>query len=305
MSLLNSVKPQNENLFSLVGVGLRYPHYQEALKGTSVIDFVEVHAENFIAQGGLLLTLLHEINETYSVSLHSTSMGLGSATGVDSAYLEKLNKLVKKINPLLISDHASFAWSAINGASIHAGDLLPVEFSSKGLDVMSENIDRVQQYLGRRILVENLSSYLNFGQSTMSETEFLSKLVHRTECGLLVDLNNILVNLHNEGEQQVQIAAKQWLNEVPVNAVGELHLAGFTQMGSNELIVDDHSRPVSEDCWDLYAYAIHRFGAVTTLIEWDNDLPDWGTLLDQACKARQVIKMITKANERKVLIHEW
>lgn len=305
MSLLNSVKPQNEDRFSLVGVGLRHPHYHEALKGTSIIDFVEVHAENFIAEGGVLKTLLQDINEMYSVSLHSTSMGLGSATGVNQSYLTKLNDLVRKINPLLVSDHACFAWGEVNGVSVHAGDLLPVEFSHQSLDVLAENVDRVQQSLGRQILVENLSAYLQIGKNTLTETEFLDRLIQRTQCGLLVDLNNILVNLHNESELNAMDIAEKWLSEIPVNAVAEIHLAGYSEAGSNDLIIDDHSRPVSEECWELYAHAIERFGPVTTLIEWDNDLPDWQTLLDEALRARKIIQNVTKRSFSEALSYAW
>lgn len=305
MSLLNSVKPQNEDRFSLVGVGLRHPHYQEALKGTSIIDFVEVHAENFITEGGALKTLLNEINEMYSVSLHSTSMGLGSVMGVNSDYLDKLNALVRSINPLLVSDHACFSWGEIDGSTVHAGDLLPLEFSRVNLDVLAQNVDRVQQRLGRQILVENLSSYIQLGKHSLNETEFLAELVRRTQCGLLVDLNNILVNLHNEAEKNTLAKAKVWLSEIPEHAVGEIHLAGYSPASEDELIIDDHSKPVSDECWSLYAYAIERFGPVTTLIEWDNELPDWHTLLSEACRARKVITQVCKSEQSEVLAYAW
>lgn len=294
MSLLKPVSTQNERLNGLVGVGLRHPHYREALKGTSAIDFIEVHAENFFAAGGLSKALLKRLSEIYDISLHSTSMGLGSACGIDANYLDKLTGLVTDINPLLVSDHASFAWSRMAGDPVHAGDLLPIEFTQQSLDVLVANVDMVQQKLGRRILVENLSSYIQHALSDMPETEFLSRLVERAECGLIVDLNNLLVNANNFGDGDALARSQAWLNEIPVAAVGEFHLAGYSQVGPGELIIDDHSQAVSDDCWELYRFAIDRFGPVISLIEWDNDLPDWQTLLHQADIARSIVLEATQ-----------
>jgi uncharacterized protein (UPF0276 family) len=147
--------------------------------------------------------------------------------------------------------------------------------------------------LGRKILVENLSSYVEFRFSNMSETEFLTELVNRTGCGLLVDLNNLIVNAHNFSDESSLQTASQWLQQLPTGAVGEIHLAGYTPVAENELIIDDHSQPVSDECWSLYRTALKQFGAVTTLIEWDNNLPSWPVLLDQATKARSIMSEIT------------
>lgn len=290
----------NEREMPLIGVGLRHPHYQEALQGASSIDFVEIHAENYFAEGGIVPELLNDIAAIYPVSLHSTSMGLGSAEGINQAYLERLHGLINRINPILISDHACFTWSRISGHSVHAGDLLPIEFTEQSLDLMSQNIDRVQQKLGRQVLVENLSAYLEFKFSQMSETEFLSGLVERTGCGLLVDLNNLLVNAHNFSDENALNVAQKWLFDIPEQAVGEIHLAGYTAAKTGELIIDDHSQPVSEECWRLYETALYRFGAVTTLIEWDNELPSWQTLLQQAEKARLVMSQAGLGQRRAV-----
>ncbi len=288
MSFLKPASTRDEQGDVWIGVGLRYPHYREALEGTSAIDFVELHAENFFASGGLTRSLLQEVSKVYEISLHSTSLGLGSALGINGVYLEKLKALVSEVEPVLVSDHASFAWSTYAGKPVHAGDLLPLEFTEQSLEVMAANVDRVQQRLGRRLLVENLSAYIDLGQPQMSETEFLSRLVDRSQCGLLIDLNNILVNTHNFGNADSLSLAKKWLREVPVTAVGELHLAGYTKVPPGELIIDDHSRAVSEECWELYRFAMGHFGPVTSLIEWDNELPDWQVLLDQAEKARTI-----------------
>lgn len=289
MSRLTTISPDHASKTGPVGVGLRHPHIHDALNETSHVDFVEVHAENFFAKGGLAVDLLHEVAKKYPISLHSTSMGLGSAIGVNHEYLNKLQKLVDQINPIQISDHACFTWSHWNQHSVHAGDLLPLEFSEQSLAVMVNNTHQVQQTLGRRILVENLSSYVGFSHSGMTETEFLSSLTEQTHCGLLVDLNNILVNLRNSGSEAPLQDAERWLDAIPAHAVKEIHLAGYTPPRGNRLIIDDHSQPVSEECWSLYQYALNRFGPVSVLIEWDNNLPPWKTLLEQANRARKFI----------------
>jgi len=273
----------------MVGVGLRHQHYREALLGTSAVDFVEVHAENFFADGGMARQLISDVAELYPISLHSTSMGLGSAAGVNHSYLQRLERLVQELKPILVSDHACFTWAEVGGRSAHAGDLLPIEFTQQSLKVMQENVDRVQQLLGRQILVENLSAYIEFEHSQMQETEFLTELVHNTGCGLLVDLNNLLVNGHNFGDGDALHRAKQWLSEIPAVAVGEIHLAGYQPVADGELIIDDHSRPVSDECWQLFRFAVAQFGAVTTLIEWDNELPTWRTLIGQAEQAKAIM----------------
>ncbi|WP_286240855.1 DUF692 domain-containing protein [Neptuniibacter halophilus] len=284
-----------------VGVGLRHPHYREALLGASSIDFVEIHAENFFAEGGVIQEILTDMTNIYPVSLHSTSMGLGSAMGINQGYLKKLQRLAERIRPLHISDHACFTWGTLGDKPVHAGDLLPLEFTRQSLTVMSDNIDRVQQLLGRRILIENLSAYVEFKHSTLSETGFLTELVERTGCGLLVDLNNLLVNAHNFSDEPAAEAAKHWLQQIPADAVGEIHLAGYTPAERGALIVDDHSQPVSDECWALYRYALQQVGPVSTLIEWDNQLPDWETLLAQAVQARTIIH--SELNQRGGMAH--
>lgn len=276
-----------------VGVGLRHQHYRDALCETSAVDFVELHSENFFAQGGITRSMLEAIAELYPISLHGTAMGLGSAIGIDQGYLEKLKHLVHDVKPFLISDHASFAWSRLNNRMIHAGDLLPLPFTDDALKYLINNVKHVQDEIGQRILVENLASYVQFDQNSMTETEFLSELVSQTDCGLLLDLNNLLVNAHNfpsqDGDVTPLAAAQQWLQEIPETSVGEIHLAGYRLPANGNVIVDDHSQPINEECWSLYRYALQRFGPQTTLIEWDNNLPDWQVLTAEAQKARQLI----------------
>lgn len=271
-----------------VGVGLRHQHIDEALNTPAAIDFVEVHSENFFSQGGALHHLIQDISQTYPVSLHSTAIGLGSVYGIPSSYLNQLKKLVDIADPILISDHAAFAWGELSGVTVHGGDLLPLVYNKENLSIMCQNIDKVQQILGRQILVENLSAYLRLPSSTMLEQEFLVELHNKTGCGLLIDINNILVNAYNEGLIDHLSTGRKWLDNIPKNSVGEIHLAGFTIPKNTALAIDDHSKPVSTVGWELYAYAIKCFGATPTLIEWDNQLPDWSVLLEQAFMARRI-----------------
>ena len=271
---------------SPVGVGLRHEHYNFALEQSSPsIDFVELHAENFFARGGPTSYLLDQIAERYPISIHGTSMGLGSVIGISDEYLNNFTKLVNRINPFLISDHACFTWGALNSKPVHAGDLLPLQFDKATLKVLSENVDRVQQLLGRQILVENIVNYNAFPRYEFSETEFLSRLVENTQCGLLVDLNNLLVNFKNFPEGEPLEVARRWIKEVPLHAVKELHLAGSSEPTKGALIVDDHSHPVSDECWLLFYDAIKRFPKSATLLEWDNNLPTWNELIGEARQA--------------------
>jgi len=285
-----SHKPKQSEM--LIGVGLRHQHFSDALTTPSTIDFVEIHSENFFAQGGAIQSVLTQASEKYAISLHSTAMGLGSALGVPNHYLEKLKKLASHCNPILMSDHACFSWSQLQGQQVHAGDLLPLAYSEQTLRVLAHNIDRVQQFLGRSLLVENLSAYIQYSHACMPETEFLVRLGELTGCKLLVDLNNIIVTANNTGAEQPLIYAQQWLSEIPTTMVGEIHLAGFTPVNKGELVIDDHSQAVSETGWQLYRNALERFGKVPTLVEWDNNLPSWQTLIAEADKARSIAEQV-------------
>ena len=271
---------------SPVGVGLRHEHYNVALDPASPsIDFVEVHAENFFAKGGVTSHLLDKIVDMYPVSIHGTSMGLGSGISISDEYLKNFARLVNLIDPILISDHACFTWGRLSNKPVHAGDLLPLQFDRATLKVLSNNVDRVQQLLGRQILIENIVTYKHFAHNDFSETEFLSRLVENTQCGLLVDLNNLLVNFNNFPVGEPIESARQWLREVPSHAVKELHLAGSSEPTPGAMIVDDHAQPVSDQCWLLFSQAIKRFPKAAVLLEWDNNLPNWEELVNEARKA--------------------
>lgn len=297
MSLINNVDSINtandsNNELPLIGVGLRHVHYSDALSSPADIDFIELHAENFFANGGITQSLLSDLNRKYAISLHATSLGLGSSTPIPEQHIHRLTELVTDINPILVSDHACFSWGQLNDITIHAGDLLPIPFNQESLDLITANINLVQKKLGRQLLVENLSAYLTPPNSTMSEVDFLVNMCQQTQCKLLLDLNNLMVNNMNHQRVSPLEDALAWIEQLPVNVVGEIHLAGCTPATNNNLVIDDHSQPVSDEVWALYEAALLRFGAVPTLIEWDLDLPPWTVLIGEATKARSIAQKV-------------
>lgn len=271
-----------------IGVGLRHAHYSEALTQPKPIDFIEVHAENFFADGGAACAVLNEVKELYSVSLHATTLGLGSGRKIPEQPLEKLQRLIERVNPVLVSDHACFTWSSLHDSPVHAGDLLPVAFNDTNLDIMVENVVQVQERLSRQILVENLSAYVTPPGATMPEAEFLAELYQRTDCRLLLDLNNLVVNAFNAGVEDPLISVANFIKQIPIQSVGEIHLAGCAPPMAGEPMIDDHSQPVPQVVWDAYRLALKRFGAIPTLIEWDTTLPTWDFLTHEAEKARAI-----------------
>ena len=274
-----------------VGIGWRHPHYAALMEQRPALDFIEVHSENFFGEGGAALAVLREGRARYPVSLHGVGLSLGAAQGIDAWHLEQLARLVDTIEPVRVSDHASFARGPLaSGQRVHAADLLPVPTSQEALDVMCANVQRVQDRLRRPIAVENLSAYVRWREASMSEPGFLNALAQRTGCGLLVDVNNVYVNARNaalRGETTDPLAlSKAWLDGISPAAVAEMHLAGHIDMG--EIVIDDHGSRVVDPVWALYAHALQRFGPVPTLIEWDTDLPALEVLLDEAQRARAV-----------------
>ena len=292
-----------------VGIGWRGPHYAELLQTRPALDFIEVHSENFFAPGGAARAVLRQGREQYPVSLHGVGLSLGSACGVDDWHLAQLAQLVDEIDPVRVSDHASFARGPLAGrgglipasvhALVHASDLLPVPFTHEALAVMCANVQRVQECLQRPIAVENLSAYLNWTQADMLETEFLATLAQRTGCGLLVDVNNIYVNAQNAqlrgllnsapGDSNAALAhCRDWLDQMAAKAVSvaELHLAGHAHLG--DIVIDDHGSHVCPEVWALYRHALARFGPVPTLIEWDNNVPSLDVLLGEVARTRHV-----------------
>lgn len=280
----------------MVGVGLRHPHFTDILTTPKQVDFVEVHSENFFGQGGAALSVLTQVRENYPISLHSTSMGLGSVHNVPIQYLERLKKLTDKVEPFLMSEHACFTWGYQQGKQIHSGDLLPIAHTQQNLTVMCEQVDRVQSFLGRQLVIENVSAYVQFAESHLSEAEFLAELCQRTGAKILLDINNIAVNSMNFEGGDVQQSVFDYINAIPVKSVAQIHLAGCSTSLPGELVIDDHACPVSDGVWQGYQQAITRFGAIPTLIEWDNDLPAWSVLINEAQKARDIAKVILRGS---------
>jgi uncharacterized protein (UPF0276 family) len=274
------------------GIGWRHPHYGALLQARPALDFLEVHSENFFGDGGAALAVLGQARQHYPISLHGVGLALGSAAGVDGWHLERLARLVERIAPVRVSDHACFARAAGPGDMVHASDLLPIPFNDEALDVLSANVARVQDRLQRQLLVENLSAYLPMAGSVMHEADFLAALVHRTGCGLLLDVNNLYVNALNAalaGDAPDPLAACiAWLERLPTAAVGELHVAGHCV--APDIVIDDHGSRVAEPVWALCAQALQRFGPLPVLVEWDTDLPALEVLLDEAARAREVAR---------------
>jgi uncharacterized protein len=275
-----------------VGIGLRQPHYQPLLAEPPALAFVEVHSENFFADGGAALDVLHAARERWPLSLHGVGLALGSAAGVDDWHLDRLARLVERIEPLRVSDHACFARAPRRNGSlpVHASDLLPIAFNEASLAIMVGNVQRVQERLRRPILVENLSAYLHWADDAIAEPEFFNQLARRSGCGLLLDVNNLVVNALNDGsgsEAGAVSAACRWVDRIDAAAVGEIHLAGYHDGG--DIVIDDHGSRVREPVWAVYRHAVQRLGARPTLIEWDTTLPAPEVLLAEATKAEDVL----------------
>ncbi len=262
-----------------VGIGLRAAHYREFLGSHPVVDWLEVHSENFFGDGGYDLHVLEQVRSHYPVSLHGVALSLGSADGVRQGHLAKLKRLVERIEPALVSEH--LCWAAIGPR--HFNDLLPLPFTREALDQVVSHVTQVQETLRRRVLIENVSSYLQFRASELSEFAFLAELSRRSGCAILLDVNNMFVNAVNHGFDPVEA-----LLEIPAQAVAEIHLAGHSADG--DVLIDDHGSRVAAPVWSLYEAACRRFGPVATLIEWDTSIPALDVLLDEAALAARVLQ---------------
>ncbi|OYT92471.1 MAG: hypothetical protein CFE43_08475 [Burkholderiales bacterium PBB3] len=288
-----------------VGIGWRHPHYAALLEQQPALDFLEVHSENFFAEGGAALAVLEQGRMHYPISLHGVALSLGSAAGLDPWHLDQLAALVDRIDPVRISDHACFARGLYQGKLVHASDLLPIPFTPEALNVLCQHVDQVQERLGRPFMVENLSAYIAWQappeEAAWQETEFLMALARRTGCSLLVDVNNIYVNALNaskaaglasdEPAQDPEAACRAWLDAIDLQCVGEMHLAGHCHVNDvhGDIVIDDHGSLVCAAVWRLYGHAVRRFGPVPTLIEWDTDIPPLDVLLGEADRARAVV----------------
>jgi hypothetical protein len=257
------------------GIGLKPQHFQEVLATPPDIGFFEVHAENYMVAGGPFHHFLARIRERYPLSLHGVGLSIGGEGALDEAHLARLAALIDRYQPAVFSEH--LAWSSHGGSFFN--DLLPLPYNRATLDRVCRHIDRVQQRLQRRMLLENPSTYVEFEASTLSEAEFIREVLQRTGCGLLLDVNNLHVSCTNHGRD-----ARAMLHELPLDAVGEVHLAGFARdvdAAGAPLLIDSHGSPVDAAVWALFAELLGRLGQVPTLLERDNDVPSLSTLLGE------------------------
>ena len=264
------------------GIGLRGQHYTQVLEEQPKVNWFEVHSENFFAEGGMSIHILEKVREKYPVSFHGVGLSLGSSDGLCEKHLKKLKNLVDKFKPGLVSEHIS--WSNIGSTTLN--DLLPLPYTNESLSTLVDNIKHMQDYLGRKILVENPSSYLEYTQSTMTEWDFINKTVQQSGCGLLLDVNNIYVTCQNHN-----LDAGEYIKNIPYESVEEIHLAGFSEkeIEDQSILIDTHSDKVCDEVWGLYEDVIKNSGLVPTLIEWDADIPELDVLLSEASKAQDIL----------------
>lgn len=261
------------------GIGLRPVHYQAMLAQMPAVSFLEVHSENFFGDGGQPLKYLSRFREDYPISTHGVGLSLGSTDPLDRDHLNKLKRLVDRIDPVLVSEH--LCWVGVNGR--YFNDLLPLPYTAESLAHVVRRVGEVQDFLKRPILIENVSSYLEFVDSTIPEWEFVREVASRAGCQILLDVNNIYVNAVNH-----DFDAVSYLDAIAPGSVGEIHLAGFQDTG--EVLIDTHGAAVCDEVWRLYQYAIQRFGNVPTLIEWDTDIPALSVLLGEGEKANRIVE---------------
>ncbi len=268
------------------GIGLRTKHYRDVLsrggaqvqaviENRPVVSWFEVLTDNYIGTGGLPRYHLQKVRESYPITCHGVGMSLGSTDPLDHAYLKGLRALIRDFEPAWVSDH--LAWVSVGGRYLH--DLMPFPYTREALDHFIGRILEVQEFLGRRILVENPSAYLSFNNCEMSEWEFVTALAEQADCGLLIDVNNLYVSAVNNGFDPYE-----YVLAIPPARVGEIHLAGYEE--TDWYLYDTHGYRVRPPVWELYRFALDRFGPKPTLIEWDNDIPDFGVLLEEAAKAQ-------------------
>lgn len=264
------------------GVGLRGVHHADWLAQRPQCGWLEAHAENYFAEGGPLPALLEDLHRDYPLSIHGVGLGLGGVAALDRAHLDRLAALVRRIQPEIVSEH--LCWGSWQGR--HFNDLLPLPFTEESLALMSARVGELQDALGRQVLIEHLASYLEFEESTLAEVEFLRELVQRSGCGLLLDLNNLYVNGVNHG-----IDPLTFLEALPAQAIGEIHLAGHTPtvVDGETVLIDTHGSAVCDAVWALYRECLQRFGPRPTLIEWDTDVPPLAILLAEAAKADRLV----------------
>ncbi len=275
-----------------VGLGLRTVHYDHILKHKPKVPWFEVISENYMGNtmgtGGRAIQILEEFRKDYPIVMHGVSLSIGSKDPLDKAYLKRLKNLAAHIEPMWISDH--LCWTGVQGQNLH--DLLPLPYTKETIDHLVDHIREVQDFLGRRILMENVSSYVSYEHSEMTEWECLTEVANKADCMILLDVNNIHVSAVNH-----KFSGVDFLNGIPKNRVGQFHLAGYSDMGTH--LIDTHDHPVSDPVWKLYEAAVARFGAVPTLIEWDDNIPPFARLWQEAQHAERIQKKVLSRAEHK------
>jgi uncharacterized protein (UPF0276 family) len=280
------------------GTGLKPEHAQDIFEqdifeSARAVDFFEIHAENYMGAGGPPHHLLRRIASEYPLSVHGVGLSIGGAGPLDRDHLARLKKLIGEVRPAMFSEH--LAWSSHDG--VYLNDLLPLPYNAETLDCVVRHIDEVQHTLDTRMLLENPSTYVSFGTSDMDEAEFLRTVAARTGCGLLLDVNNVYVSSVNHG-----FDAAAYIDRFPIEFVGEIHLAGFAEdqdANAGRLLIDAHGAPVAEVVWSLYRRTLARSGPVPTLIEWDNDVPDFATMVAEVSLARAALAEEARRRDRR------
>ncbi len=282
--------PAASNLPPRAGIGFKPQHFKDIIAAPQPLGFFEVHAENYMGAGGPPHAQLGALRERYALSIHGVGLSIGSMEPLDRGHIARLKALCDRYEPESFSEH--LAWSSHDG--VYFNDLLPLPYTSSTLARVAQHIDEVQSVLGRTMLLENPSSYIRLADSTIPEVDFLAEISRRTGCGLLLDINNVFVSARNH-----DAASLAYLEEFPLDRVKEIHLGGHHEdidHAGAPLLIDDHGAPVADAVWTLYQHVVDRTGPIPTLIEWDNDIPDWPTLRDQALAAENILATASRAS---------
>lgn len=274
----------------VAGIGLRSPHMAEIVRHAPATGFLEIHAENYLA-GSPALQAVERLRRDHALSAHAVGLSLGSVEGIDKMHLDRIAALIERLEPVLVSDHLS--WTTSGGR--YFNDLLPLPYTEEALEVVVRNVQHLQERLGRQVSVENPSGYLAFTHSTLSEPDFLAELARRSGCGLLLDVNNIVVTAHN-----LRLDPAAWLDGLPAAAITEYHLAGHAvnDADGDPILIDDHGSHVSDGVWSLFEAVLRRYGSRPTLVEWDTDIPPLDVLIEEAERAGRALAATAGADAR-------
>ena len=286
---MNTEKSSSNRPYLGYGLGLRKEHYETVLAEQPDVDWFEIVSENYMVEGGKPLDYLTRIREHYPMVMHGVSMSIGSTESLDFDYLKQLKKLIKRVEPEWISDH--LCWTGVNGLNLH--DLMPLPYTEEAIQHVADRVSQVQDYLGQQILLENVSSYVSYSDSIMTEWEFFNEVTERADCNMLLDINNIYVSAYNHNFDPYT-----YLTAMPSERVHQFHLAGHTH--ENNLIIDTHDHRISDPVFDLYSAAVEHFGRVSTMIERDDNIPPLSELLDELEQVKNIAESHFKDNTNKL-----